>query len=309
MSFLRTLLAPALTLSLVASFVACGGKTTDGTTSKPVAADKESFITQICESMSPCCSKAGRTANVTQCKAFYTVVIGSTSSFDPAKASDCLAEVKAGGDAICNDDFSGARSCKHVFDSTGTAALGATCKSDSDCAPSAEGSVECASSYSGGKTTHACQLQIVGKVGDGPCVGTIDGSSSSSYSSGSDEGIPTRAYLCDVGQGAFCKSSSHKCEKIASVGGACSGFDSHQCDKSAYCDTTNAKCVARKAVGQACSSWDQCADGAYCDMDAAACKAKVAEGASCSTSSECLSDNCSSGKCGGSPILQIACGG
>lgn len=311
MSLLRTFALPAVTFTLVALSVACSAKVDDGDgTGAPVAADKASFIDQVCQAFSPCCTKAGRTPAMDECKALYTSVLAA-QTYDPAKGGACLADLKklAGTDSFCSGAGPDSSACEGVFQSSGTKKPGETCTKNDECAPSTEGSVECASLYtSAGAEIRKCQVQVAGKLGDTPCVGTVDGDTTSFSSSGTATDVPAKGYLCDVKNGIFCDSASGACKAVGKIGDACGGFDSYACGKDGFCDTATSKCVAKRTAGQPCSgSWNECVATAWCDSAAKTCADKKADGSACEGSQECKSDNCKAGKCGGSEILDFFC--
>jgi hypothetical protein len=300
---------------LLAFFVfaaSCSSNSGDSTT----AGDRSGFISKFCDQYMPCCAKAGRPSDGAQCRAFYGA-FSNEGTYDAAAGSACLSEIKANSSSptFCENGISGsnAPSCSKVFSQTdGTKKPGETCASDSECAPSSEGDVDCRSLFKDGATIKKCQVQITGKAGDTPCLGTVDGNLTS-YNSSGDTDILPRGYLCDIADGIRCDSATDKCVAIAKVGEACEGFGSNLCTKDAYCDTTLKKCAARKPIGEACTS-DHCVEGAYCNTTTKVCTAAIAVGAACKSSTECISRSCVNGTCaksGGGTDLTAAflCGG
>lgn len=299
-------------LLALALLLGCSSNSSDGT----VAGDRDSFIAQLCQQYMPCCAKAGRASDGAQCRAFYGA-FASSSTYDAAAGSACLSEVKAAAASptFCESGMSSGTSpsCAKVFNRAGgTKKPGETCTEDDECAASSEGEVECRSLFRDGATIKKCQIQIVGKAGDTPCLGTVDGNITSYNSSGDTDVLP-RGYLCNVKDGLRCDSTTDKCVAIAKVGEACEGFGSNLCTDDAFCDTTQKKCVARKPVGEMCTS-DQCVDGAYCHTTTRLCTASLAVGAACKSSTECVTRSCVNGTCaksGGGTDLTTAflCGG
>jgi len=308
----------AVAVVVTGAVVAC----TSGTGSTGGPSDSSGFITQFCDLFTPCCQKAGKPTDGATCRAFYTAFTGA-SQYDAQKGGDCLAEVRAqqSSPTYCEGLNGASPSCKKVFKeaSTGSALPGADCTKDSDCASSLEGEVNCASSYgSGGAESKACQVEIEGKEGDMPCVGTRSGSTTiggSSFGSG-DAGPPrppAKGYVCDVAKGVYCDSKTTACAKVSDVGGACETSNSYACVKTAICDFATKKCIDRLAVGADCSkNSGACADKSSCDSTTKKCVAGLADGAACTSGSQCESDRCVNSKCGdtGSDDLsvQLLCG-
>lgn len=285
------------------------------------AGDRDAFISQVCDLYMPCCSKAGKPSDGSQCRAFYGA-FASSASYDAGAANLCLTELKASSASptFCEDgmDNSKVPSCDKVFSgssSGGTKKPGETCSQDSECAPSTEGKVDCRTLFKDGGTIKKCQIQITGKAGDTPCLGTVDGNLTSYNTSGTETDVLPRGYLCNVKDGLRCDSTTNKCVAISKIGEACAGFGSNLCTKDAYCDSTTKQCAARKPVGSACTSFssEQCADGTYCDSASKTCKASLAVGAACTSSSECISKSCVNKVCdktGGTDLTTaFLCGG
>ena len=131
-------------------------------------------------------------------------------------------------------------------------------------------------------------------AGSSPCVGTVDGNVTSFF--GTDDGVPTTGYLCDVADGIACDSETNACELLAQVGETCnSSF--YRCVPSAYCAFTTGTCEARLALGEGCTSNDECAVAAYCEPTSSTCASRRANGAVCASNSECESDDCTNQKC------------
>jgi hypothetical protein len=271
------------------------------------AGTKDQFLAQVCDEYADCCVAAGRPGDGAQCRAFYGAF--APPNYDQAAADACLAEIRALGADKC--DFSlDTPSCDKVFSEGGTAQPGDPCEDDADCAPSGEGDVECVSDFSVDSTIQQCQVRATGVAGSTPCVGTVDGNVT--FSSGSDDGIPTMGYLCHIADGLTCDSTSGACQPLGAVGEPCVGFDG--CVPSAYCDFASNSCLARKALGEPCAGDDECQAGGYCDPGAATestCLASRAQGEACTSNSECASDNCTNQKCGANDDLALAflCGG
>jgi hypothetical protein len=286
-------------------FVSCGGGGGGGTASE--------FIASYCDFLAPCCGMAGLKSDGKQCRALLGAL--APAMYNPAAGEACLAELRgASGKAdFCSSGVDSA-SCDGAFpqSSSGTKKPGETCTQDDECAPSTEGKVECQTLFSSGAEIRKCQLQVIGKEGDQPCVGTVEGNGTS-YVFGSGNDIPARGYLCRVADGLHCDRTTQACTKFKAVGADCSGGD--ECGSSAFCGSDR-KCTARKNVGEACSggfgSREECVAAAFCQDSSMTCAAKLGSGAACTDSDECKSSSCVNGKCEGDvPVnfgLALLCG-
>jgi hypothetical protein len=210
----------------------------------------------------------------------------------------CLAEMRsqvAAGTFCSHDGPSDACNAAFASSATGNKKPGETCDGDSDCAPSSDGTVVCESLYVGSDWIHKCQVRMPGKLGDGPCLGTQDGTMFSSNSNTTPTDVTARGYVCDTADGLEC--SSDKCVALASAGQACSYAS--DCILTAYCDSKD-RCVGRITAGGACTGVDsdECALGYYCpDASPRQCAAQVGTGASCSSDAMCKSGMCTSATC------------
>ena len=287
-----------LGLSLVV--LACGSSSSSG------AGSASGFVSSYCQAYTPCCQKAGKPTDGASCRAFLGAFT-SNQTYDPVAGQQCLDAVNA---ASAQPDFctGGSSSldssaCTNVFKPQGgggTKAPGDTCAQDSECAASTEGKVTCATHFeSGGGQTRTCQLSIVGKEGDSPCIGTKNGNVTS-YSSSSNATPPSRGYVCDIANGIACDSTANKCTHIGAVGEDCSTNALYACVTAGYCDSKTKKCVAELAAGADCSSFEPCAEGTYCEQTSKKCTTRTPDGAACTTSSECKSESCVNKVCSAS---------
>lgn len=305
--------------ALVVAFVWVGVVVACGGSSSSEAATSDSFAEQYCASFAPCCGQANRPTDGATCKAFVAAA-ASGKTYDAVKGSACLDQIKA---ASSKPDFckelgsADAPACQDVYTSPpGNVAAGGACKEDKDCAASPEGKVDCVSTFTSGAETRICQVQITGKEGDSPCVGTRDGNTTSFSTSGTGTpAVPSRGFMCNVSDGLRCDSKTTKCTRISDVGGPCDG-SRYACVKTAYCDPTQ-KCAARLSEGAACGtngvSTSACAEGTYCDTTTKKCTKALPVGAACTKSDQCETDRCLNGKCdtsgGDSLSLVLLCGG
>ena len=317
---LRLTFSVALGVSGIA--FACGTGSGGSSSGGGGGSDSQSFINEFCGLYAPCCAKVNKPTDGATCRALYGGLLGA-QQYDAAKGSACLSELRAlsSTPTFCDGSATGASSCKGAFkeSGSGTKQPGEDCLKDGDCAPSAEGSVNCASSYSSSAQTKSCQVELEGKAGDTPCISTRDGNTTSytsTSSSGGDAG-PTRpaakGYVCDVAKGVYCSSKTKACVPIQEVGAPCEGFDTYACVKAAFCDYASKKCVARRAIGEDCANNSlACAEKTNCDPQTKKCIKGLDDGAVCTTSTQSASRACVNGKCnasGGGDSTQFLCGG
>jgi hypothetical protein len=263
------------------------------------AGSQEAFVASYCDLFIPCCAKAGLRSDGTQCKLFLGA-FAPQGKYDKQAGEACLAEAKAASSKadFCDTGLESAV-CDKVFgEPSGSKKPGETCESDSDCAASSEGKVDCATAFSGSAQIRKCQVQVRGKAGDQPCVGTVEGNTT--FSSGSGDDVPAKGYLCYDKDGLRCDSKTNSCLAYKAVGEAC--ISNGDCVSTTYCDSVQDKCAERKAVGAACSetgfsSDRECVVGNYCST-AKTCMALIAEGGACTSGVQCLSGDCVNSKCG-----------
>lgn len=271
------------------------------------AATSDSFIDQYCGLLQPCCQQAGLRTDGVACKAFATFA-AAQGTYDPQAGDRCITELRAQSatSEFCKNPSLNAASCRNVYASkgSGTKAPGAPCSDDDECAPSAEGTAECVFA---GSDKRVCQIQIVGKDGDNPCVGTRDGNTLSSFgTSGAD--TPARGFVCDTKDNLRCDSKTKNCTLLVAEGAPCTSSDA--CVKSAFCDQLVTKtCVKRFAPGEDCSkNSTACEKTATCDSSTKKCVALAPDGSPCSTSSGCASRSCVNGTCGAGSSVSLLCG-
>jgi hypothetical protein len=296
-------LVPLALFPLLSSAACSGGS----------ASTLDSFISQYCDLYSPCCAKAGLPANGQQCRAVLTAFSG-LGQYDSTAGGACIDALRAKSSSADFCAMGGAApQCDNVFNGNagGTKMPGETCSKDSDCAASSEGKVRCETYFMTNAETKTCVVEIVGKAGDMPCIGTVDGNIT--YRSGTGA-PPPRGYLCDRKDSLRCNDTTKACVALSDLGAACTfnGTDS-PCRSELYCDTMQQKCAQRIALGAACETFaESCVQGAYCDGTAKVCTQALANDAPCTKNETCASRSCVNMKCaasGGSNLsLQLFCG-
>jgi hypothetical protein len=259
-SFASLLVVPLIML-------ACGGDDDE-------ASDSSAFVEAYCRELTPCCGAGenGKTPG-SGCTQIYGTM-GFVADYDAAKGSACLNEVKAGkaDAAFCTKVAQLAPSCDGVFkirsSSNGTKQPGEECETETECAPSAEGEVKCAfKSIEGDALKQACQIEVIGKVGD-TCQGVRTANGGSLKNSNE---APPKVTLCDLAT-SYCSRTTQKCEPVKTVGADCTGTDTYECGlpTGSRCDYATKKCIALKNDGDACKSSSECKSS---QCSAGTCKA------------------------------------
>lgn len=271
-----------LALSIIASAttaVACGGGDKN-----PFA----EFIAPYCDVFTPCCAAAGFATDGKSCRALGSLAV--PAGFQKSDGDACLTDLRAAAMTadFCKTGDSQIASCQVAFGHHADKAPGDACSTDSDCAPSAEGSVVCTFATSGS----ICQVRIAGAENDTPCVGTTGGDVP--FEPPTSSTTPARGYLCDMGDGLRCTGTA--CVRLKPVGAACS-IGVQECAVTAFCEYATMTCVARKNAGDMCGdSSYECVAGTTCGFSST-CVAKGDLGASCQIAAECLSNGCTGGVC------------
>jgi len=283
----------------------CGGDGAGGG-----AGSSSEFVSSYCDLLKPCCAMAKLHTDGKQCRAFLGAF--APAMYNAAAGEACLARLRAASakaDYCSGEDWD----CEGAFpdQAAGAKKPGEACSDDEECAPSAEGKVKCHRVSSGGAEIRKCQVQVTGKEGDKPCVGTVEGSVTIYQGGGTD--VAPKGYLCRVADGLHCDSDTESCVRFKAVGEACMGFD--DCGSTGQCES--GKCVARKAIGEACtggfSARGECVEGAFCQESSMTCAAKLGHGTACTDNDQCKSEDCSNGMCKGDVVvdfgLALFCGG
>lgn len=215
------------------------------------------FASAFCTTVrNACCSDA--TTTVDDCT---RIVDFSASSLDDALADACVAELRAKqSDAkFCGAPLKLAPSCERALrpKSTGTKPPGEACSMTKECAPSSEGSVECAIADDSVGKDFVCAVTVRGKEGDGPCTETVG----EAGTEGSASAFP-KSYACAEADGIYCNETTRKCSAIGKTGAACS-TETYACGSKGWCD--QGKCAARRDDGAACARTETCQHGSKCE--------------------------------------------
>jgi hypothetical protein len=257
----------------------------------------DTFVKDYCEVLMPCCKAAERPTDGVVCRSRISSA-ATSATYDPAAGEACLTEFRAASAKadFCSTGMSGpaTSACSKVFKTTGgTKMPGETCSEDSDCATPTAGKVECDNTWVNGAERRICQVQKVGKEGDKPCLGTVDGTVTMG-TSGSDQ--PAEGFLCNRADGVYCSGDGKEgCKKVQALGGPCDS--QYTCVSTAYCSYSKDQCLARVQTGGSCTeSSSACLATDYCDQDQK-CATLLAVGAACTSSSSCASHACVNGKC------------
>lgn len=287
----------ALLLGVSLFGVACGAENgNDDSTSTIPSVDRATFVREACASFAHCCK------GPSICEKTFEAKL-ATRAWDPILGGACLASLKkstsCGGDL---EEGFGPKlgACTVLLAPGGQKQPGEACVATRDCAASTEGKVEC--------VANRCQLQVVGKVGDTDCIGTLDGEELVSITV---KEPPARAHLCSLAEGAFCDVTTHTCMPVGKKDDECSLSNALACGPDAWCDLARNTCMPRNGEKSSCHDTvtsNSCAKTAYCDLRKYSCTNKKADGERCSFSSrECASGICWNGVCGNSALVEAIC--
>ncbi|CAN5925733.1 hypothetical protein BH11MYX4_BH11MYX4_43720 [soil metagenome] len=260
-----------------------------------------SFIDQWCQIQTPCCAAAGLKTDREQCKKFFDALYNQPDNpYDPATGNECLVELRrwAKTSFLCGIMISnGGPSCVRLTPRKGALRSkkpGETCKDLYDCASSPEGEVDCVNTEtdagSGGKI---CQIQVVGKNGDGPCVGLYDGGNITTVRM-NEKIAPSKVYVCDRQDHLRCDATTRKCMPARVQGEACD----YDCDAGLGCLAGH--CAPPHAMGESCadaSSGDICTPGLVCSQSQGGCIAPADDGKACIAGAGCKSMFCDGKVC------------
>lgn len=289
--------APSYSIAILWTLlVACGGKSAQSSAAPVALSDVPAkAVAAFCSGYGNCCASKGFAFNATVCSVNASNQLDPASIcpapgvYDPQAAGDCIAELQAAYSA-CSISNTAVSACDRMCN--GTAAPGASCTRDTDCAQPAVGTVSCMYQNGSGAGL-VCVVDVRGKEGDAcssTCTTSADGNDRSCDSgvvaSGTANPQPIGAASCYTNDGLYC-NSNYVCQPLAAIGTSCTGSD--VCISSAYCDFTTNKCAAKGALGANCSDAFGCGDGMYCTTTQV-CAAKKAAGATCTTPLECQVD-------------------
>jgi len=297
-------------MPLAAAWVAaCSSSSGSGSTSSASA-----FGQQFCQLLEPCCADAGLSTSGMLCEAFVNDAT-SKGTYNPSAGEACISALQAASktSTFCTDFGGDLPQCNDVFGTTASGAgPGKPCNTASDCAKAPGGSALCYSVTNfvdgGTNTTSTCVQTQKGTSGQGPCVGTVQGDTTTfALTPGPPPGM---GYTCDVADGVYCDSTTQKCVALITTDQTCTG--TVQCVTSDYCTFTSGTagqtCQPRTPLASPCQSFsatNPCVAGAYCDTNSNTCQTQIANGATCSTSQQCASGNCNNSKCSGTNNLAL----
>jgi hypothetical protein len=272
------------------------------------------FGQEFCQLLEPCCAHAGLSTSGTMCRAFVNEAT-SMGTYSPTAGQACISALQGASKSsgFCTDFGGNLPQCNDVFGAMGGGAgPGKPCNTASDCARAPGGSAICYSVTNfvdgGTNTTSTCVQTQKGMSGQGPCVGTVQGDTTTfALIPGPPPGT---GYTCDVADGVYCDSNTQNCAALITTNQACNG--NPQCVASDFCGfgsgSTGQTCQARAPIGSTCpfgGGSNPCVANAYCDTNSNRCQAQIADGAACSTSQQCSSGNCNNGKCVGTNNLAL----
>jgi hypothetical protein len=307
----------AATVTALAALVACSSSNGNG------ASTEAGFAQQYCALLAPCCADAGLSANTSTCAELISAL---GQGYNPAAGQACLnAATQASKEpGFCSSNSMSSSACSGVFSNSnsnsgggnGSVQPGGSCQFETDCAPAAGGGASCLGggfSADGGLAGSQCIQTTTGTAGQGPCIGTINGSSTETSWSG-DTPPPSHAYVCNIASGLTCNSTTHQCSAQVGTGQPCN--QDQDCEAADYCDfsgTSGSTCAARLANGASCAtSASACVTTSYCDTASQTCQPALPTGAACGsgTSTPCQSGLCVNNKCSSSSNtgLALICG-
>jgi hypothetical protein len=231
------------------------------------------------------------------------------------------------GAEFCQNTDPNQRACDGVFEGsrplqTGSKQPGELCRYRGECAPSSEGPVVCQQAFSDYHRTRACQVQIRGHAGDGPCENTVTVPPSTfPYPDLFARGVlvarysprpppptpPARIYGCYASDGLRCDGDTERCVKLGEVGEACQ--QSGTCIAGAFCDPSSQRCRARLPMGDACppisSAESTCQPAAYCDVNSRTCQSQVGVDQPCTQDAQCRTGVCVNDRCASSDLADL----
>lgn len=241
---------------------------------------KSAFVDRYCQTFVPCCQAESGSTSVERCVSLTKQAL-EARAFDPAAGDACLASVSAVASAsdFCGHVVAVLPRCDAVFLAGNTKQLGESC-TPNDCAPSAEGDVDCVN-WVGGS---ACQVRIRGAEGATPCT-----------LSPSSKPPPQKVFDCRIEDGLACDTGVDACVVLPKRFEPCRGDG--LCEPTSRCDTGVNRCIERTAEGAACRSDKECDTGLVCHADV--CAKTIPTGGACTDGgAPCVPTAfCRAGKC------------
>ncbi len=277
--------------------VALDGASVATTTASDVAAFAAAYADALCSNIGPCCQAASFAYDAAACTSkVASNIAGVVLSFTAADGGGTLRQDRAARlvasiarqASTCSDlnqssaeatDF--VRDLITLFAPTGTAATGAACAMENDCADAPGAAPRC---LYGRCVAHLpatdgspCDAQSSTTVGD--CTARLIGTPGT--------------FWCDDTLGT--------CQALGPLGSACS--KTAACAPGTRC--TAGVCSSLAAMGEPCAARSDCAHGLACVRGAQgsrACASAKVGGAPCKDSDECASFSCSMGICAASSL-------
>ena len=289
-------------LLLLGLIAACGGTVTssDGAMTAadpvPIAQFPARFADAWCDNVGSCCRAGSWSFDLASCKQSAALTLGTAliavavdnpnADYDAKAAGSCLeglANVVRGCDA---------QVAEPTLDSTcsaiviGQLALGATCKSNQECAQPGGQGVSCSGlTVDDGQTSGSgvCAARAAdpahGKAGD-QCTDTCDGDTCIVADSTRPDALP-----CFTSDGLYCHTPDFTCQPQAKLGESCSA---HGCVSGAFC--ASGVCAAQRDTGPCEVGDDTCSPKSFCNEGQ--CELKRADGSPCSGGDWCQINQC-----------------
>jgi hypothetical protein len=258
--------------------------------------DSDKFADNYCAEVAKCCHQSALPSDGKACHELMDL-LAVGEPYNSQAGDACMTEVRSqvsAGIFCIGLNLSLSTTCHAAFGSYNKMP-GEDCTLPSDCAPSSIGQVRCASLNVGDNVISKCLVQVPGKAGDTPCIGTQEGNVFLSHVPSIPTDVLSQGYICNIAEGMTCRDGA--CITPASVGENC--LFSTDCVRTAYCNKSQHLCTPKINAGGDCTGTDdsECVDSAYCDTDAKQCKAQLANGATCTRSDVCQIGYCFNGKC------------
>ncbi len=227
-----------------------------------------------------------------------SAMCASPHVYDAQAAGDCMADIQLTLSS-CGNTGVQVPVCASMC--TGTAAPGASCAMNWDCASSDAGTAVCELAMGDTSATNSCKLEVHATVGDScnqTCAASSDGNGTiCTYLNAPSTSVDLECYVSD---GLYCAPDAI-CRPLVGPGGSCTNQTA--CQAGYYCDLTSSTCVPNVAAGAACPRQVECSSNDYCDNNNTCAPKKVA-GAACSGTI----GECERGRCDTSTLVCVAGG-